>query len=114
MLAGCWAAVIGGAGAGAGTVAYIKGELKSHEGASLERTWEASISAVDELGYILVEKEKDAASGKLVVKTSENKKVRINLKYKSSEHTELGIRVGVFGDEKISKLILKKIQERLY
>lgn len=30
MLAECWVAVIGGEGAGAGTVAYIKDELKSH------------------------------------------------------------------------------------
>lgn len=62
----------------------------------------------------MVEKEKDAASVKLFLKTSENKKIRINLKYKSSEHTELGIRVGNFRDEKISKLILKKIQESLH
>ena len=41
----------GGAGAGAGTIAYLKGELKSTEEASIDRTWQAAQKAIEELEF---------------------------------------------------------------
>lgn len=115
ILTGCLAAaaVGGAAAAGAGTVAYIKGELKATEEATLEKTWEATVGAVDELEFLVINKVKDAVSAELEAKTADNKTIKIELKRVSENLTDISIRVGTFGDESLSRYILSKIETRL-
>lgn len=115
ILTGCLAAaaVGGAAAAGAGTVAYIKGELKATEEASLDKTWEATVGAVDELNFLLINKIKDAVSAELEAKTADNKTVKIELKRVTENLTDISIRIGTFGDETLSRYILSKIEARL-
>lgn len=114
MQIGCVAAAItGGVAAGAGTVAYLKGELKTLEDANIDRVWRATEGAVNELNFIVTNKVKDAVSAKLDALTADNKSIHITLKRKTDSLTEIIIRIGTFGDEKLSRLILVKIQKRL-
>lgn len=115
ILTGCLtaAAVGGAAAAGAGTVAYIKGELKATEEASLNKTWAATVAAVDELEFLVINKIKDAVSAELEAKTADNKTVKIELKRVSDNLTDISIRIGTFGDETLSRYILSKIEARL-
>jgi len=115
ILTGCLAAaaVGGGAAAGAGTIAYIKGELKSTEGYSIDRTWTATVAAIDELQFIVINKVKDAVSAELKAQTADNKTVNIELKRIADNLTEIKIRVDTFGDEALSRYILNKIQANL-
>lgn len=115
ILTGCLAAaaVGGAAAAGAGTVAYIKGELKATEEATLEKTWEATVGAVDELEFLVINKIKDAVSAELEAKTADNKTVKIELKRVTENLTDISIRIGTFGDETLSRYILSKIEARL-
>lgn len=113
---GCVAAAVGGAAgvaAGAGTVAYIKGELKATEAYDVPTVWKATVRAVDELQLVVTDKYSDETAGKLEAITADNKKVRISLKRVGDNITEITIRVGTFGDEKISRFILSKIQKNL-
>jgi len=110
------AAAVGGAAgvaAGAGTVAYIKGELKATEAFSVPDVWIATEKAVDEMQLIVTEKEHDATAGRLDAYTADNKKVRISLKRQGDNITEIAIRIGTFGDEELSRFILSKIQRNL-
>ena len=115
ILTGCLAAAaVGGAAvAGAGTVAYIKGELKATEEATMEQAWRATEGAVDELQFLVINKIHDAVSGELEAKTADNKTVKISLKRVGNNLTEITIRVGTFGDETLSRYILSKIEARL-
>ena len=115
ILTGCLAAaaVGGAAAAGAGTVAYIKGELKATEEASLDKTWEATVGAIDELQFLVINKLKDAVSAELEAKTADNKTVKIELKRVAGNLTDISIRIGTFGDETLSRYILSKIEARL-
>lgn len=115
ILTGCLAAaaVGGAAAAGAGTVAYIKGELKATEEATLDKTWEATVAAIDELEFIVINKIKDEVSAQLEAKTADNKTVKIELKRVTENLTDISIRVGTFGDETLSRYILSKIEARL-
>jgi hypothetical protein len=115
ILTGCLAAaaVGGAAAAGAGTVAYIKGELKATEEATLDKTWEATVGAVDELNFLVINKLKDAVSAELEAKTADNKTVKIELKRVTANLTDISIRIGTFGDETLSRYILSKIEARL-
>ncbi len=114
MQIGCWFAAVGvGAAAGAGTIAYLKGELKALEDANIDRVWRATEGAVNELNFIVTNKVKDAVSAKLDALTADNKNVHITLKRKTDSLTEITIRIGTFGNEELSRLILEKIQKRL-
>jgi len=114
MQTGCVVAAVGvGAAAGAGTIAYIKGELKAVEDANIDRVWRATEGAVDELNFIVTNKVKDAVSAKLDALTADNKSIHITLKRKTDSLTEIIIRIGTFGNEELSRLILEKIQKRL-
>lgn len=116
ILTGCLAAAaVGGAAAaaGAGTVAYIKGELKATEEASLNKAWAATVAAVDDLQFIVINKIKDDVSGELEAKTADNKTVKIKLNRVTDNLTDISIRIGTFGDESLSRYILSKIEARL-
>lgn len=112
--AGCAPAVIGGAAAGAGTYVYYQGNLKTRELASLNETWFAVVRTMEEIDAEIISREKDEVSANLVAKNVFGKKIRINLRYEKLELTDLTIRHGFFGDERESKEILNKIQEKLY
>lgn len=112
FLTGCAAVIIGGA-AGAGTYAYIKGELKVTENAPLDRTWSACQSAMKDLQFKVTTQQKDALQGRLVAKTASDKRVEIDLEKVSEDMTEIRVRVGTFGDEDLSKLIVQKIEKHL-
>jgi len=103
--------LMGGA-AGAGTVAYVGGELKSTEKVSLNTAWNASQKAMKDLEFTITSKEKDAFDGQFIAKGAANKIIKIKLNKQSDMLTEIRIRVGTFGDESLSLQILEKIKKR--
>lgn len=104
-----------GAGAviGVGTVSYIKGELKGAEAASLDNTWKASISALNQLNYTITDKEKDDVYAEIIARSSTDTKVTIKLKRQSDTVTEIKIRIGLMGDETVSRRIYDTIKKNL-
>ena len=105
---GC-ALLVGGA-AGAGTFAYLRGELKSDEEISLDRLWNATQAAIKDMGLTVKTKKKDYLSAKLVAVTADDKNINISLKRKSDNLTEIAIRIGKFGNESMSQQILDEIK----
>ena len=111
---GCFLAVLGvGAGAGIGGYAYVKGELKSTQDASLDRAFDAAKDAMKDLEFIVTSDNKDALSAQLIAHDAHDKRIEINLTKKTETTTEIAVRVAVFGDEALSRLILDKIKSRL-
>jgi len=108
---GCPALLVGGA-AGLGTGAYVGGELKSTQEVSLNRAWKATQMAMDDLKFHITGKEKDVFDAKLTASGAANKKINVSLKRLSNNLTEIRIRVGIFGDEPLSRHILEKIKKR--
>jgi hypothetical protein len=109
---GCLA-LAAGAAAGVGTYAYVKGELKSTFEAGLDQTWEATQKAVDDLQFTVKEKSKDALQAREVAREADGTDVKIALESKSEKVTEVRVRVGVFGNESQSRLIMDRIKARL-
>jgi hypothetical protein len=113
MNCGCAALLIGvGAGAGVGTVVYIKGELKVTEEIALSQAFNAAHAAMEELEFVITQENKDALTGEVIARTSKDEKIEINLEKKSESLTEVGIRVGTFGDQSLSQLILEKMRSK--
>jgi len=108
---GCVAVVA--AGAGAGTVAYLRGELESTLGGNLERTNQAVNRAVEELKFVRISESKDALLALTVVRNAADQRIEIRQDVVGEKLTRVRIRVAVFGDEKLSRTLLDRIQARL-
>ncbi|MBI3417471.1 MAG: DUF3568 family protein [Verrucomicrobia bacterium] len=109
---GCAAVLIGGGvAAGVGTVAYVRGELKTTESVPLARAWSASLAAVKDLQFLVLEKQKDGLNGRITARGADDKKIQIALKMLNEKTTEIRIRVGTFGDETQSRLILDRLKK---
>lgn len=109
---GCALVLVGGAAVavGAGTVAYVDGELKETESVAYDKAYDATLAAMSDMQYAIVDKSKDGITAKVLARTGGDKKVQITLTKQSASATEICIRVGTFGDENLSRQILGKIK----
>jgi len=108
---GCAVLLVGAAaGAGAGTYAYVNGELKETDNVAYDTAGDATLAAMKDLGYAVVDNKKDALTTKITAVSTGDKKVYITLTKQSATATEISIRVGTFGDEALSRQILDKIK----
>ena len=112
---GCFLVAVGAAGAaGAGTVAYVRGELD----ATLDSPYEAVVGAAnDSLGqlqFAKVSESKDAFTADLLARTAEDTKIELKIVRKADRLTSVAIRIGVFGDEAKSRAILDQIKTNLH
>ena len=116
-LSGCsrkWA-VIGAAAAAVGTGAYfyVKGDLKRNYEAPLDKTWQAAVKSVEDLGLSTESKQNDAFNGVIKGTMADGKSFTIGVKRLGDNLTEVGVRVGTFGDRERSEVIHDKILSNL-
>jgi hypothetical protein len=109
---GCGALLLVG-GAGTSAIAFATGELRTEEEASLAELDVACQAAVERLDFddVLVERTADRIRFKAV--TPGGEPVVIRLIAEGPEKTGLRIRIGTFGDEAVSRLVLEEIHQSL-
>lgn len=111
---GCFVVALGAAGAaGAGTVAYARGQLDATLANGYDQVLAASNRALDELQLVKISEKKDAFSAILIARTAEDKKVEIRIAKEGDILTTVRIRVGIFGDEEKSRTLLEKMRAGL-
>ena len=114
---GCGILVVAGAGAavGVGAAEYVGGELKQAYAAPMEKTWNASLATTDELKMKATEKSIDNLDQNRVIKgkTDDGKDFQISLEALGKDVTMVKARIGLFGDEKISRTIHEAIAKNL-
>ena len=110
LTSGCLAVA---AGAGAGTVAYVRGELQSSLNGSLAQCTRATDKAIKQLKFAKIEEKSDALTSDIVARTAEDKRVEVKLTTDNNQVVKVSIRVGIFGDSRISEAVLEKIKANL-
>ena len=105
--------LLAGVGAGASAMGYVKGELKSEENAQLKDVFKAAKKALKQLDLPVSTERKDAVNGLITSVNAKDQPVEITLRQITADTTQIKIRVGVWGDERLSRLILAKIQNAL-
>lgn len=111
---GCTALwLAGGAAAGAGTAAYVHGDLDKILQADYSEVWDASQDALEELNIKITEKEEKTNQGVIKGRMADDKSVSIRITPQTKGNTKLSIRVGVVGNEEESRKILDAIEARL-
>lgn len=99
--------------AGAGTVAYVRGELAASLGNELGAVVKATGRSIEQLKFAKIAESADALSARFTARTAQDKKIEIVLTKVGENLTKVEIRVGVFGDEDVSMTILGKIKANL-
>ena len=112
-LAGLSGCIVAAAGAGAGAVAYVRGELEANLNIDYSRVVDSARTSIKELEFAKVSENKDALKAVLVARTAMDKKVEITIANSGKKLTNIKIRVGLFGDEQLSMSILDKIKAGL-
>lgn len=109
LFTGC-AALLVGAAAGAGGVAYSQGELKNTESVALATAHRAAERAVKDLKFVVIKSQLDGLGGLIEARSASDQKISIKTKQISTKATEVRIRVGLLGDEAASRQILSRMQ----
>lgn len=110
VLPGC---IVAAAGAGAGAVAYVRGELDANLNNDYNKVVDSTRRSIKDLEFALVSENKDALKAVFVARTALDKKVEITIENSGKRLTHIKIRVGLFGDESLSVSILDKIKAGL-
>jgi hypothetical protein len=110
VLQGCLVAAVG---AGAGTVAYLRGDLEAVEKHDIGEVYAATKNALQQLEFNVTSDAKDALSAEIVARDAQNKKITVKLKSTTQNTTKISIRVGTFGSETKSVLIYDQIKKNL-
>ena len=113
LLASQSGCLVAAAGAGAGTVAYIRGDSDATVAAGPEAVTEAAEAAVAEMKLTVVSSTASTVDGKVVARTANDAKLVVVVKSTGNDVSKVSVRVGNFGDEGLQQQVLEKIKARL-
>jgi hypothetical protein len=106
-VSGCVIAAVGAAAAG--TVVYVRGEIESYFDSNVQTLYDASVKGLGDLKLLVIEQSHDALSAKIVARNSDDQKIVVKIDGSDRALIKLTIRVGFWGDEAQSRVILDKI-----
>ncbi len=109
---GC-ALAIAGLAAGAGGVAYVRGEEERVYPVSIEVAQDAVLGALAELNLSVTYQALDHLTGSIEVRMASGDHVKIALRSFGAS-TAIKLRVNTFGDEAMSLEILSRIDRQIY
>jgi len=114
LLNGC-AAVIVGAGVGAGAYTYIKGDLKRSYEVKFDKTLKVCIGILEDLDQPIIEKTTDGEKTTLKTKRKDGSLQTIHVAIESIEWTQVSVRTGEVGywTREVSQQFHNFIAERL-
>lgn len=104
------AALVVGAGAAVGAVEYKNGQLRTTDAITVQTGYNSAQAAAKDLGLVVETQQFDALAASIEARGAGDKKITIKVTNKGDKLTEIGIRVGTFGDETMSRQILEKMK----
>ena len=113
-LYGCPVLVVGGAAVagGTGTYYYVEGEMRTDYYFPVATLWSAVEKTIADMKGHDVEPDKQTDGGKITAVINDEK-VQFRIKYKDSNLTTLGVRVGLMGNETASRVIQDRVADNL-
>lgn len=100
-------------GDGASKIAFSTGVLRSNEETSFAAVDAACTVALDRLGYGDLEVERETDRTRFRARTAGGEPVDVRVFERGPSLTELRIRIGLFGNETTSRLVLEQIHQSL-
>ncbi len=106
-------AVGGAAGVGGYQYYQDKGVLEARIYEPYPAVWDATLRALEDLGYVIESAQKEPTAGKVMAKGEDAGPVVVTLEYESESTTRAVIKVGHIGDKDASLAIKEQIQKAL-
>jgi len=107
---GCTVIGVGAASAVGGTY-YLSGEIKASYPVSIYHLYEVSLYTFQEEKMEIVSVENTRKDADIEAKFYDGTQVRVHIYYNKEGYASLGVRVGMIGDEKRSRELLKKMEK---
>jgi hypothetical protein len=106
-------AVGGAAGVGGYQYYQDKGVLEVRIYHLYSAVWDATLRALEDMGYVIESAQKESTAGKVMAKGEDGAPVVVTLEYESESITKAVIKVGHMGDKDASLAIKEQIQKAL-
>ena len=106
-------AVGGAAGVGGYQYYQEKGTFEALIYHPYAAVWDATLRALEDLGYVIESAQKEPTAGKVMAKGEDTTPVVVTLQYESESTTKAVIKVGHMGDKGASLAIKEQIQKAL-
>lgn len=111
--AGCLPLIVGAA-AGAGGYAYVRGVLVKQFDVSATDLHRAAVSGLKDLDLPISYDKDDRLSAKVRAEFSDGKDVKIDIVAVTEETSQIKIRIGLFGGDKLrSEMVLSAVEKHL-
>ncbi|MGD9251758.1 MAG: DUF3568 family protein [Desulfobacterales bacterium] len=109
---GCALLLVGGAAAGAAAagVMYREGELLAELDAEPPKVIKATERAFRDLIWTKESAQSSATDGMATARTATGKEVTVTVQRQAENKSQIGIRIGTFGDENLSRLLYDKVE----
>ena len=111
-LAGC--PVLLGAGAGVGTYYMVQGDLARLYRTSYDRAWDAALITLEEMEMRVVKETREEMEGTIEAKRFDGSPVRLVLKRKALDVTQLRVRIGPIGSRGKAEIFHERFQENVF
>jgi hypothetical protein len=92
---------------------YARGDLEGSVTSDFGKVIEATKGALGDLSFGLTSETQDATRTVLLSRTPGDKKIEVEIRKSGNSLIGIKIRVGVFGDEQVSRKIFDRIKTRL-
>jgi len=106
---GCVVVGVGATSALGGTY-YVSGEIKASYPVSISHLYEVSLYTFGREGIKTISVTNTTEDADIEGELDDGKSVNIHIYYNKKEQATIGIRIGVIGDEKRSRELLKKME----
>jgi len=99
--------------AGTGTYNSMSGNLSWIYPTDMERTWQATLRALEGMDLRIEERTLDGLGGRIVARRADETKIRIRLKPETTRTTTVLVKVGAFGNQEQSMNLHREIRTQL-
>ena len=100
-------------GDGVGIATYVRGDLEASLANGFNPVVDATHKAIKELGFTEISAKKETLSAVIVVQATSDRKIEISIADTGKGLINIKIRVGLFGDEQLSRSLLGKVKAEL-
>ena len=100
-----------GAASAVGGTYYITGEIRGSYPVSIYHLYEVTLYTFQEEKIKLLSLSNSKKDADIVGELNDGEEVKVHIYYNDKGEATAGIRIGVIGDEKRSRLLLKKMEQ---
>lgn len=112
FLVGC--PLLIGAGMSVGTYHVVKGDLSRLYRTNYDRAWEAALLTLEEMKMTVTEKTREETVGKIEAKRFDGSPVRVIIKRKALDVTQLLVRIGSVGDRAKAEIFHEHFRKNVF